>query len=118
MDVAKKRPSKFLRDPRLTKKPGQRAAIQREPVAFRLPIPLIQQLNAMAARQGKDRSSLLYELLERGFLSASLAEMVGSALEKIDFTKSSNEAVLALLEEVSERVSLLEVEINRLVKEK
>ncbi len=82
-------------------------------VAVRLPEGVITQIDSMAARRGVDRSAMLVEMIERGFLQASISEITSDALAKITEAKRGDEAIFGLLDEISDRLALLESTAKR-----
>ena len=84
------------------------AGAPRMPVAFRLPEPMIAQLDAMAARRGLDRSALLFDLVERALVGATVGEIAALAIEKIEAAGASTDAIMAMLEDVAERLAGVE----------
>lgn len=85
----------------------------RTPVAVRLPEGMILQIDAMAARRGIDRSTLLFEMLEKGFLQLSMAEISAKIIEKLDAEKRSDHAVFAALDDINDRLSIIELAIKK-----
>ena len=98
---------------RQPKKIGSKPESNRDPVAFRLPRPMIQQLDAMASRRGIDRSALLFELLECGFLHTSIAEIIGRALQKIELAKRADESMFNILDDINDRLEMIEKAIKK-----
>lgn len=96
-----------------SEKPGKPAGEARIPVAFRLPEPVIQQLDTMAARRGLDRSALLFQLVERALIGATVEEIAARAIDKIESAGTSNDAILAFLEDLSERLAAVEQALKK-----
>ena len=95
-----------MKNPDLMKKGGPTAS-GTEPITFRLPVGMVQQIKEMAAEQGVSPNAVAQKVIEAGMLQESLVELVRNLDRKVADINYNTDKVAQVLGDIATGVDSL-----------